>query len=288
MKFLNFSEFLGLTIPQLVELLKVEFKLQSVSEDNWKYLLSQFKQLDPEFTFGKLNGPALIKGYKNRLFSWAPLKKVINVDMNDVDARIYCTNQQLLNSTLLDGRLVVLPDNSLLALQLIGSHGRGGVNQADLAHLMFCDSKSVFHWLKPLMLNDLIIRTPISISKCFTYQITLAHYEDEELDGNEGGLSKNLSSVEIRQLIVDILSKAPGNCLCSRETFSACGIHRSQIKGFRRAAVRLQEMGWIQISIERQLFCQDLRVFRLLRRGDVKRTEIKVQPVKEISGKSWF
>lgn len=271
---------LGLSMHQFIDELKRAFRLETVSEANWAYFLSLFKQLEPDFAFGKISsGDPILKGNRSRLFSWSPVAIVDNVSMADNEARVFCTNQELRNSVLLDGRILPLPENSLLILQLIGSYGRDGVTQSDLARVLGCDSKSVFHWLKPLMVNDLIIRTPVSVAKTFTYQIVLSRFEEDDLYETETGLTMNYSSVEIRQLIIDILSKAPSQRLTSGEVFAATGLHRSQLKAFRRAVLQLSEKGWIEISIEHQLLRQNLRVLRLLCQGDYKRSDIKARQV---------
>ena len=253
--------------------------MEVVIEANWSYLMTLFAQLEPEFSFGTFAGEAIRKGDQNQLFYWAPVTKISRASLNDVETRIYCTSLSLINSTLLDGRLISLTENSLLALQLIGSFGRNGVNQADMARLLGCDPKTVFHFLKPLIVNDLIIRTPISVARAFTYQITLSRFEDDEFEANDSGRSDNISSVEMRQMIIDLLAKAPNRCMTSRDIFAASGVHRSMIKAFRRAVLLLSEKGWIEIAVDHQLYGQNLRYFRLIREGDYRKTEIPVDPV---------
>jgi hypothetical protein len=275
------SKALGISLPQLIEIVKAVFKLKVVTEANWAYLLSLFAQLEPQFSFGKLNGETIRKGDRSELFRWNALTKTSETSMGDADTRMFCISRELINSALLDGRLISLPENSMLLLQFIGSFGRNGVNQAELASFMNSDPKTIYHFLKPLMQNDLIIRTPISVTKIFTYQIILSRFEDDELGGSEASAATgNLSSVEIRELLVDLLEKAPNRCMTSRELFAASGIHRSFIKVFRRAAVQLSERGWIEIQINHQLHGHNLRTFRLIRQGDYQKSGMNLESVR--------
>ncbi len=270
---------LGISIPQLIDKLKEAFKLEAVTETVWSYFLSLFAQLEPDFAFGKASREAITKGDRNKLINWSPMTKLKAVSMNDTEARIYCTNLDLINSTLLDGRLIALPENSLLALQVIGSFGRNGVNQAELAHVMSSESRTIFHFLKQLMQNDLIIRTPICVSKMFTYQLMLSRFEDDELGQDDPELKSSVSSVELRQSIIDLLSKAPNQTLNSMELFAASGLNRSTIKVMRRAILYLESKGVLEISIDHRLKGHNLRIFRLLRTNFNKPNDIKMDLV---------
>lgn len=181
--------------------------------------------------------------------------------------RIVCTDDALRRQHLFDGRPIVLSDSSLLAIEIIASHGRQGVTQAELARLMGCDSRSAFHWLQTLVAHDLIVRVPVTANKTFTYLLTLTCFVDEELgmrdDATDLDLSTAVSTVDIRQMIVDILAKAPDQTMVSMDIFAATGLAPSQVKAFRRAALKLNEMGWLEYPYEEQLAGPYCRLYRL-------------------------
>ena len=90
--------------------------------------------------------------------------------------RFYCPNPALRYSSLFRGRPIQLSESSLQVLEVIAAHGRDGLTQAELAKVIGCDSKNAFHWLKSLIANDLIVRTPVASKKSFTYLLTLTRF----------------------------------------------------------------------------------------------------------------
>ena len=62
-----------------------------------------------------------------------------------------------------------------------------------------------------------------------------------------------VSSKEIRQSIIDILAKAPNQTMVSKDVFLQTGLDPLLIKNFRRAATKLNEIGWLEYLFEDQL-----------------------------------
>lgn len=189
--------------------------------------------------------------------------------VNPSDLRFYCPSARIRYEHLLQGRPIQLSESSLQALEVIASHGQNGVTQAELAKILGCDSKNAFHWIKSLIANDLIARTPVASKKSFTYLLTLTRYLDEEIvvQNNTGGQSQTLvSSKEIRQMIVDILAKAPDQTMVSRDVFIQTGLDGGLLKHFRRAATKLNEIGWLEYLFESQLVGPYCRLFKLKRK----------------------
>lgn len=180
----------------------------------------------------------------------------------------YCSKPEIRQISLLQGRPIQLSECSLQTLEQIASHGRRGVTQAELAKLLGCDSKTVFHWLKNLIYNDLITRTPVASKKSFTYLLTLTKYLDEDLSESLQIAQTHtvVSSKEIRQRIVDILAKAPNQTMVSKDVFATTGLDRQFIKNFRRAATKLNEIGWLEYLFEDQLIGPCCRLFKLKRK----------------------
>ena len=185
--------------------------------------------------------------------------------------RFFCSNPTLRHSTLLQGRPLQLSESSLQLLEVIAAHGRNGLTQAELAKVLGCDSKNAFHWLKSLVANDLIARTPVASKKSFTYLLILTKYWDDEISYQHGATSHSethnvVSSKEIRQRIVDILAKAPNQTMVSKDVFDQTGLDSLLIKNFRRAATKLNEIGWLEYLFEDQLVGPYCRLFRLKRK----------------------
>lgn len=182
----------------------------------------------------------------------------------------YCSNPQIRCNSLFQGRPIQLSESSLQTLELIASYGRKGVTQAELAKLLGCDSKSAYHWLKSLISNDLIARTPVASKKSFTYLLTLTKYLDDDLSTAPlieiDQTHTIVSSKEIRQMIVQILAKAPNQTMVSKDVFAETGLDRQFIKNFRRAATKLNEIGWLEYLFEDQLIGPCCRLFRLKRK----------------------
>jgi hypothetical protein len=182
----------------------------------------------------------------------------------------HCSNPQIRYNSLFQGRPIQLSESSLQTLEQIASYGRKGVTQAELAKLLGCDSKSAFHWLKSLISNDLIARTPVASKKSFTYLLTLTKYLDDDLSTAPlieiDQTHTIVSSKEIRQMIVQILAKAPNQTMVSKDVFAETGLDRQFIKNFRRAATKLNEIGWLEYLFEDQLIGPCCRLFRLKRK----------------------
>lgn len=181
----------------------------------------------------------------------------------------YCSNSSIRHSALFQGRPILLSESSLQTLEQIASHGRNGVTQAELSKLLGCDSKNVFHWLKSLIANDLIARTPVASKKTFTYLLTLTKFVDEDISAASTEITQShtiVSSKEIRQRIVDILAKAPNQTMVSKDVFAQTGLDYQLIKNFRRAATKLNQIGWLEYLFEDQLIGPCCRLFRLKRK----------------------
>lgn len=203
--------------------------------------------------------------------------------------RFYCASPSLRHAVLFQGRPIQLSESSLQVFEVIAAYGRKGLTQAELAKVLGCDSKNAFHWLKSLVANDLIARTPVASKKSFTYLLTLTKYLDEEISHQhqeipQQGISNQnrqptsptstnhndthtvVSSKEIRQSIIDILAKAPAQTMVSKDVFDQTGLDPLLIKNFRRAATKLNEIGWLEYLFEDQLVGPYCRLFRLKRR----------------------
>lgn len=180
----------------------------------------------------------------------------------------YCSNPQIRYNSLFQGRPIQLSESSLQTLEQIASHGRRGITQAELAKSLGCDSKNAFHWLKSLISNDLIARTPVASKKSFTYLLTLTKFLDEDLPTSPQISQTHtiISSKEIRQRIVEILAKVPNQTMVSKDVFAETGLDRQFIKNFRRAATKLNEIGWLEYLFEDQLIGPCCRLFRLKRK----------------------
>lgn len=258
--------FLGMLVSDFWNECKTFFKLEALNDTTTNYILSLFEQLKPTYNFGYLNEPAYMKGDAKQLVIFGKMTASEAVDPKDPQLRVYCADPNTRLSVLLENCPIALNENSSTALQIIGSFGRKGVIQAELAKIMHCDPKSVFHWLLPLVRADLISRTPVAV-KSFSYQLMLSRLEDDDLTTTTNVLSDNVTVKDIRQRIIDKLAEAPNQSLPSLNLFSACGIPRSRIPTWKSAVSDLLTNGWIEAYMETS-FLKDIRVFRLLKKGD--------------------
>ncbi|TEB18358.1 hypothetical protein C9890_0400 [Perkinsus sp. BL_2016] len=266
----------GISWPQFIQELGGVMKLTE-KQLQWppgpalKYLLEIYAcQLDG-YAFGKYPSEQRVKDPKTKLIYFADLEPVTITNFDKItspdDLRFYCPNSSIRRAHLFQGRPIQLSESSLQALEVIASHGQKGLTQAELAKVLGCDSKNAFHWLKSLIANDLIVRTPVASKKAFTYLLTLTRYLDNEISlVNSTETHTVVSSKEIRQRIVDILAKAPDQTMVSKDVFAQAGLDHFLIKHFRRAATKLNEIGWLEYLFEDQLVGPYCRLFRLKRK----------------------
>lgn len=197
---------------------------------------------------------------------------VITSPLEPSTLRFFCANEKERLNRLFNGRPIQLSESSQQTLQVIGSFGRKGLTQAELARVLDCDSRNAFHWLKGLLSNDLVVKTPVASKKSFTHLLTLARFLDEDetvpavaIPSADSEHQLIPSSKEIRQTIVNILAKAPNQTMSSRDVFAATGLDRSLVKNYRRAVTKLCEIGWLEFVISESFVGPCLRVFRLTR-----------------------
>lgn len=258
--------FEGMLLNDFFNECKAVFKLETLHDTATSYIISLFEQLKPTYNFGHLNGAAYSKDNAKQPIIFGNMTTVSEFNPKDPELRVYCTDAKVRLAVLLENRPIVLTEYSMIALQIIGSFGRKGVIQADLAKIMQCDSRSVFHWLLPLVRAELITRTPIAV-KSFSYQLMLSQLEDEDFTATAMIPNENASLKDIRQKIIDILTDTSNQTLSSIELFAACEIPRSRVSTWKSAVNDLLTAGWMEVFMEKSIL-KDVRVFHLLRKGE--------------------
>lgn len=155
---------------------------------------------------------------------------------------LYKTTKALEEYFIVGSRSIHLTEASYRALKLICSSGRDGLVQGDLCKLLGIDHKTIFHHLKILIQQGLIIRFPVTLNKTFTYILLHWSFAEEEPSLNNDNF--NASSFTVRELILKTLQTAPSNALTTNELFTSTQIASRKV--YQKAVSTLACQGHIE------------------------------------------
>lgn len=209
---------------------------------------------------------------------------------DDAKDRLLTVSNSLLRRVLLLGTAQSITDTALHVLSTVAARREAGITQADLARELSMDPRTLFHHLKPLVANRLIVKIPVSANRSFTNLLKLARFADEKGDNSGGTAAKGssqsgvspitVSTVEIRQRVVRML--AEHDSMLSRRMFEELQLDRSMVKSYRRAVLWLLAEGVLESIGSRELGgAEDGRVYRLVKPLDAALAIAVKKPAKQ-------